>query len=77
MSLFTVRPALSGVGEETLRKGGEGTRAESKRRHPLLPVNLAGSSQLDLYPLFVLDVYVTCSRGSNLLLDVKQVFLEP
>lgn len=77
MSLFKVRPALPGVGAETLRKGGEGRRAESRRRHPFLPVHLASRSQLDVYPLFLLDAHVTCSRGSNLPLDVKQIFLEP
>lgn len=77
MSLFKVGPALPGVGEETLRKGGEGMRVESNRRHPFLPINPASGSQLDFYPLFILDAHVTCSRGSNLLLDVKQIFLEP
>lgn len=60
-----------------LRKGREGIRVESNRRHPFLPINPASGSQLDFYPLFILDAHVTCSRGSNLLLDVKQIFLEP
>lgn len=59
-SLFKVRPALSGVGDETLRKGGEGTLVERKRRHPFLPINLTSSSQLDFCPLFILDAHVTC-----------------
>lgn len=60
------------MGEETsLRKRGEGKLVEKEGRNPFLPVNLASSSQLDFYPLFILEKHGMFSRASNIFLDVK------